>query len=173
MEGMEKDTSGEADITGASREAEMNLHSKGGISLLHALLYAAVTVIVLNMTCVMYVKSLSLMRFISGRCEDLQGLDLILRDVKRDVAGASGAEVAQGKLVLRMPGNRTVSYDFAEGTLSRNGVAYHPNLEAFTTSRVGTDLVGIHIQLPSRGRRTGPVVSTVILMRNVHETAEE
>jgi len=150
----------------------MNLRSNTGLSLLHLLLAIAIFVVVMNLVGAVYCQSIMLVRFIDRRCEDLQGLDLILRDIKRDAAGASGAENVRGTLTFSMPGDRKVTYVFARGTLSRNGVGYHAALESFDSGRRAPDLAEVHIRLRTRGRRPGPVISTVILMRNAHETPE-
>ncbi len=150
----------------------MNLRSRAGITIVEMLLYAAVAAVVLNMTCVIYGKSLAMMKLISRRCEDLQGLDLVLRDIKRDGAAASAAEITPGKLTLRMPGNRTQTYTFSKGILSRNGVRYFPELGNFRTTRTAPDLLQVRILLPDRMGNRGRIVSTTICMRNAHETPE-
>lgn len=151
----------------------MSLRSRTGVTIVEMLLYAALAVVVLNMTCVIYGKSLAMMKAISRRCEVLQGLDLVLRDVKRDAAVASAAEITPGTLTLRMPDRTTRTYAFSGGILSRDGVRYFPELGDFRTTCTAPDLLQIHILLPERMGHGKPIVTTTICMRNVHETPEK
>lgn len=149
----------------------MKENPKDGYTLIEMLIYIVITVAALNLICVTYNKTVSVLKFISLRCDDLQGLDLMLRDIKRDITSASGAEITAADATFTISGEKKAVYNFADGKLTRNGAPYYPGLETFTIAQREPDLVQIDIRLKQRGRKAGTLVSTLIYMRNIHEAA--